>query len=141
MLPWQIKEDNGQRKIFDVVRKKYVLLTPEEEVRQKLVHYLIEEKGYPKNLLILEHEFKLNGLSKRADIVVTDTWGNPLMIIETKAPNVTITQKAVDQVIIYNMHYKTPYLLVTNGRKFYMYHITKQSVKLLQDIPLYSELF
>jgi type I site-specific restriction-modification system R (restriction) subunit len=136
----KIKHENGQQKVFDIVRKKYVALTPEEKVRQLLIHYLIQEKNYPKNLLVLEHEFRLNGLSKRADIVVMNTEGIPLMLIETKAPDVYVTQKAIDQIVSYNLHYKVNFLLITNGSEFLMYRLQGNSVIQLPEIPPYNEL-
>jgi len=140
MSELKIKHENGQQKVFDIVRKKYVALTPEEKVRQLLIHYLIQEKNYPKNLLVLEHEFRLNGLSKRADIVVMNTEGIPLMLIETKAPDVYVTQKAIDQIVSYNLHYKVKFLLITNGSEFFMYRLQGNSVIQLPEIPSYNEL-
>jgi type I site-specific restriction-modification system R (restriction) subunit len=140
MSELKIKHENGQQKVFDIVRKKYVALTPEEKVRQLLIHYLIQEKNYPKNLLVLEHEFRLNGLSKRADIVVMNTEGIPLMLIETKAPDVYVTQKAIDQIVSYNLHYKVKFLLITNGSEFLMYRLQGDSVIQLPEIPSYNEL-
>jgi type I site-specific restriction-modification system R (restriction) subunit len=140
MSELKIKHENGQQKVFDIVRKKYVALTPEEKVRQLLIHYLIQEKNYPKNLLVLEHEFRLNGLSKRADIVVMNTEGIPLMLIETKAPDVHVTQKAIDQIVSYNLHYKVKFLLITNGSEFFMYRLQGNSVIQLPEIPSYNEL-
>ena len=140
MSELKIKHENGQQKVFDIVRKKYVALTPEEKVRQLLIHYLIQEKNYPKNLLVLEHEFRLNGLSKRADIVVMNTEGIPLMLIETKAPDVHVTQKAIDQIVSYNLHYKVKFLLITNGSEFLMYRLQGDRVIQLPEIPFYNEL-
>ena len=140
MSELKIKHENGQQKVFDIVRKKYVALTPEEKVRQLLIHYLIQEKNYPKNLLVLEHEFRLNGLSKRADIVVMNTEGMPLMLIETKAPDVHVTQKAIDQIVSYNLHYKVKFLLITNGSEFLMYRLQGNRVIQLPEIPSYNEL-
>jgi len=140
MSELKIKHENGQQKVFDIVRKKYVALTPEEKVRQLLIHYLIQEKNYPKNLLVLEHEFRLNGLSKRADIVVMNTEGMPLMLIETKAPDVHVTQKAIDQIVSYNLHYKVKFLLITNGSEFLMYRLQGDRVIQLPEIPSYNEL-
>ena len=140
MSELKIKHENGQQKVFDIVRKKYVALTPEEKVRQLLIHYLIQEKNYPKNLLVLEHEFRLNGLSKRADIVVMNTEGMPLMLIETKAPDVHVTQKAIDQIVSYNLHYKVNFLLITNGSEFLMYRLQGNRVIQLPEIPSYNEL-
>ena len=116
--------------------------TPEEYVRQTLIHFLINEKKYPKNLMSLEHEFKLHGQKKRADIVVYNNHGKPLMIIECKAPTVKISQDAVNQAANYNIYYKVKYLLVTNGTDFYSFSIDRKTnhVESLKTIPEYSEL-
>lgn len=140
--PLSLKVIDGQVKVLDIIRKKHVAFTPEEYVRQTLIHFLIKEKKYPKNLMSLEHEFKLHGQKKRADIVVYNNKGKPLMIIECKAPTVKISQDAVNQVANYNIHYKVKYLLVTNGTDFYSFSIDRKTnqIKSLKIIPQYSEL-
>jgi len=140
--PLSLKVENGQVKVLDIIRKKFVAFTPEEYVRQTLIHFLIKEKKYPKNLMSLEHEFKLHGQKKRADIVVYNNKAKPIMIIECKAPTVKITQNAVNQVANYNIHYKVKYLLVTNGTDFYTFSIDRETnqVRSLKVIPEYEEL-
>ena len=140
--PLSLKVIDGQVKVLDIIRKQYVAFTPEEYVRQTLIHYLITEKKYPKNLISLEHEFKLNGQKKRADIVVYNRQSKPVMIIECKAPKVKITQDAVNQVATYNIHYKVKYLLVTNGTDFYFFAVNRESgeTKSLKVIPEYKEI-
>lgn len=140
--PLSLKVIDGQVKVFDIIRKKHVAFTPEEYVRQTLIHYLITEKKYPKNLMSLEHEFILHGQKKRADIVVYNKDSQPVLIIECKAPKVKITQEAVNQVSHYNIHYKVQYLLVTNGTDFYIFSIEKESstISPLKYIPNYEEL-
>jgi type I restriction and modification enzyme subunit R-like protein len=90
-----IREENGQLRIFDPARKKYVVLTPEEWVRQHLIHYLNKDKGYPLGLMMVEKEFKYNKLSKRADIIVCDRTGAPLLMVECKSPDVEISQRVL----------------------------------------------
>ncbi len=140
--PLSLKVFDGQVKVLDIIRKQYVAFTPEEYVRQTLIHYLITEKKFPKNLISLEHEFKLHGQKKRADIVVYNRQGEPVMIIECKAPKVKITQDAVNQVATYNIHYKVKYLLVTNGTDFYFFDVNKVSgeIQSLKAIPEYEEI-
>ncbi len=140
--PLSLQVIDGQVKVFDIIRKKHVAFTPEEYVRQTLVHYLISEKKYPKNLMSLEYEFTLHGQKKRADIVVYNKETKPVLIIECKAPAVKITQEAVNQVANYNIHYKVKYLLVTNGTDFYTFLIDRKNsdVKPLNYIPDYEEL-
>ena len=138
--PLSLKVENGQVKVLDIIRKKFVAFTPEEYVRQTLIHFLIKEKKYPKNLMSLEHEFKLHGQKKRADIVVYNNKAKPIMIIECKAPTVKITQNAVNQIANYNIYYKVKYLLVTNGTDFYSFSIDRETnqVKSLKAIPEYE---
>ncbi|NPA67406.1 MAG: type I restriction enzyme HsdR N-terminal domain-containing protein [Chlorobi bacterium] len=115
----KITTENGKTKIFDIIRKKYVVLTPEEQVRQEFIHYLINKKNYPKGLLAVEKKLKIYNLEKRTDIVLYNTSGNPAVIIECKAPSVNISQKTFDQIARYNMNFKAEYLIVTNGIKHY----------------------
>ena len=131
------RETQGQTEIFDIVRKKYVLLTPEEWVRQNFIHYLIDVKGFPKSLMAVEYSLKLNKMKKRADIAVFGTKGQPLLVVECKAATVKINQKVFDQVARYNMTLKVKYLLVTNGLEHYACQIDfeKNSYVFLEDIP------
>ena len=101
--------------IFDVVRKKYLLLTPEEWVRQNFIHYLNKEKKYPLGLMGVEQMVKYNSLKTRADIVLYNIDGNPNIIVECKAPEVKITQDTFYQIAKYNSQLKVQYLIVTNG--------------------------
>lgn len=113
---FNITSEAAQQFIFDIIRKKNVVLTPEEWVRQHIVHYLINDYGFPKSLISLEKQLVLNELSKRTDIVLYNHNGAPLLIVECKAPEVRITQKTFDQIARYNLKLKVPYLWVTNGK-------------------------
>ena len=113
------KDSDENLKVFDPTRKKFVNLTPEEFVRQNFIHWLTGHLGYPLSLMGNEVEICLNDTKKRCDTVVYDKKGNPLMIIEYKAPNVEITQDTFDQVVRYNMELKAKYLVVSNGRNNY----------------------
>ena len=131
----------GQRKlIFDSIRKKYVVLTPEEWVRQHIVHYLITEKETPISLIAVEKQLTINTLIKRFDILVFNKKGLPQLIIECKAPSIKITQETFDQIARYNLKLNTNYLMVTNGLQHYfckLDHENKQ-YKFLKDIPNYK---
>ena len=105
--------------IFDEIRRKYLVLTPEEWVRQHVVQYIIKEKGYPKALIKLEGGLKLNSLQKRTDIVVFNTQGEKILLVECKAPTVRITQNTFDQIARYNIIHKVPLLFVSNGLQHY----------------------
>ena len=107
----------GTTQVFDVVRKKYFKLTPEEWVRQNFIHYLNIEKNYPIGLMRVEKMMKYNNLQTRADIIIYNKEGSPTMIIECKAPNVKITQDAFYQIAKYNAKLKVDILIVTNKYK------------------------
>ncbi len=138
-----LKEEDKKTKIFDVIRKKYLVLTPEEWVRQHIIRYLIEERNVPKNLIAVEQSLRLYGLHKRTDILVYSKEGKPLLMVECKAPTIKINQNAFDQIGRYNIKLKLPYLLVTNGMKHYVAKINFEEKKFtfLKDIPTYEELY
>jgi len=105
--------------IFDEIRKKFVVLTPEEWVRQHVVQYLLVEKKYPKSLINVEKLVKVNGLNKRYDIVVFQPNGEIFLLIECKAPEVSISQQTFDQIARYNLKLNAQFLMVTNGLNHY----------------------
>ena len=110
-----LKKDKGKVWIFDIIRKKYIIVTPEEWVRQHFLHHLIHGLKYPKSLFKIESSLKYNSLQKRSDILVHDRDGKPWMLIECKSPEIKLTQKAFNQVAVYNMTIGAKYLVVTNG--------------------------
>ena len=136
---YKLKSNENKTFIFDVVRKKYVVLTPEEWVRQHIIHFLTQQKGYPKSLMSIEKQVIVNKLSKRTDIVVYTNKGLPYIIVECKAPSVKITQKAFDQIARYNLKLQADYLIVSNGLKHYFAQLDtiKQDFIFLKDIPKY----
>ena len=138
--PFKIKEDGASTMIFDEIRKKYLVLTPEEWVRQHFVKFLITEKNYPKSLIRLEGGLKLNSLQKRTDIVVFNTQGEKILMVECKAPSIKITQKTFDQVARYNMVHKINLLAVTNGLQHYFCTIDFENEKysFLDELPVYT---
>ncbi|MFZ4456818.1 MAG: type I restriction enzyme HsdR N-terminal domain-containing protein [Bacteroidales bacterium] len=137
---FKIKESDGKLAIFDDIRKKYVALTPEEWVRQNFIHYLISDKNYPKSLIANEISIKLNNTIKRCDSVIYDRLLNPLVIVEFKAPEVEITQAVFDQISRYNIVFKVPYLIVSNGLSHYCCQIDYNLNKsiFLSEIPDYK---
>ena len=126
--------------IFDIVRKKYLLLTPEEWVRQHVVHYLIFHKKYPLGLMQIEKLIKYNSLKTRVDILVLDTNSNPLILVECKAPSVSIDKDAFFQIAKYNSSLKAKYLFVTNGLVHYCCEMDYASggTNYLKEVPEYS---
>ena len=142
--PFEIKlrGTKAQPQIFDILRKKYIALTPEERVRQHFVHFLVEHKGYPAALMANEIQLKVGEKTLRADSVLYSRDLKPRMIIEYKAPHIPITQKVFDQISIYNMLLHVDYLVVSNGLQ---HHICKMDYNdkkylFLEDIPDYEEL-
>lgn len=133
-----IIEDN-KTKVFDPVRKIYCALTPEEEVRQKMLYYLVEQKKYPSGLIAVEYSIKVNNLSKRCDIVVFNKMGTPEMIVECKAEYVPITEKVLDQALRYYSGLNVNYLVLTNGKSMFCYHIDVVNKKLeaLSELPVF----
>ncbi len=134
---------DGKNTIWDIIRRKYVALTPEEWVRQHFVHFLVEHKGYPASLLANEVALTLNGTSRRCDTVLYDRTLSPRMIIEYKAPHIPITQKVFDQICRYNLVFRVDYLIVSNGLSHYCCRMdyAHQSYQFLQDVPSYGELY
>ena len=134
----KFKEIEGKNYIYDRFRKKYLLLTPEEWVRQNFLILLIEEKKYSKNLIKLESGLKYNNLSKRSDILVYDNSGAPFLLIECKAQDVKISKKTLEQVSRYNLTIKAPFICITNWSKTYCFEIDFESntSRQLKDLPL-----
>lgn len=138
-----IKKMNGMVKILDILRHKFVALTPEEWVRQHFVHFLMEQKAYPATLMANEVAVTLNGMSRRCDTVVYRQEGlKPLMIVEYKRPDVAITQKVFEQICRYNMVLEVEWLVVSNGLKHYCCHVDIKNggYAFLEDIPTYEKL-
>lgn len=128
--------------IFDPLRKKYVRLTPEEEVRQNVIGWLAQEWEVPLPLMSSEWAFTFNGMQYRADLLVFDRSLQPLMLVECKAPDVPINQMVVDQVIRYNLSLKVKYILITNGKSSYLCArdpVTEQ-YQFLDKIPKYEQM-
>lgn len=115
----KIKKQEDKLYIYDTIRRKYLLLTPEEWVRQHFIHYLSESLQYPRGLITTESGLKYNKLQRRTDIVVFDRKGKPFMIVECKAPTVAISQQVFNQVAVYNKVLKANLLVVSNGLQHY----------------------
>jgi hypothetical protein len=137
-----ITEKDGKRMIFDFLRRKYVVLTPEEWVRQHFTHYLVEQKGYPKGLLGNEVELRLGDKKLRCDSILYNKVALPQMIIEYKAPHVQIQQKTFDQISAYNLLLRVDYLIVSNGLQHYCCKMDyeQQKYHFLEEIPDYEKL-
>lgn len=128
--------------MWDIIRKKYVVLTPEEWVRQLLIHYLTEDKGYRPGLLSVEKGLNVNGLARRYDLVVYQNNGAPQLLVECKAPEVSLTDAVMEQAARYNLVLRVPYLLVGNGHDFYCVAINLENgtYRFLTEVPEFSQL-
>lgn len=129
--------ENG-RYIFDIIRKKYILLTPEEWVRQNLLHYLVEQQHYPKGLISVEKEIKVGSLKKRYDIVVFDRERRPWMLIECKESGVPLTDNVLQQLMRYHQVLQCPYWLLCNGLESYCAMVNGEQVVWLSSLPFYN---
>ena len=137
---FRFKNSENKISIFDEIRKKFVILQPEEWVRQHCVQFLMIEKNYPKSLINVEKELIVNDLKKRYDIVVFNPDGSMHLIVECKAPEITINQDTFDQIARYNRALNAKYLMVTNGLNHYYCQIDFENERydFLKDIPDYN---
>lgn len=137
---FRFKNSENKVSIFDAIRKKFIILTPEEWVRQHVVQFLMIEKNYPKSLLNVEKVLQVNGLRKRYDIVVYNSDGTIHILIECKAPEVPISQNTFDQIAQYNMTLQSNYLMVTNGLNHYFCQMDNENEKyqFLTELPNYQ---
>ena len=142
LLNIQLRQKEGVQQVWDVVRKKWIVLTPEEWVRQHLIQYLNGEKGFSLNLMAVERNVKVNGMNRRYDLVVHDNSGKPLLLAECKAPDIKLAQSTFEQAARYNMTMRVPYLLITNGLEHFCCKIDfeKNNYSFLQEIPSKEDL-
>jgi hypothetical protein len=133
----RIRHKEGQRYVFDPIRKKEILLTPEEEVRQCLLDYLILEKKYSKNHIKIEGGLRVNALKKRVDIIIYDRQSAPYLLIECKAPAVKLDAQTIKQASNYNSEIKAPYLAISNGTQHFCFAINfeNKTTEQLLDFP------
>jgi hypothetical protein len=139
---YKIKEIEGKNYIFDIIRRKYLILTPEEWVRQHFIHVLISQYSYPKSLFRIEGGLKYNQLQKRSDIIVYDKMGNPFLLVECKAADVTLNQAVVEQASRYNQTIRAKYLAITNGLKTFCFEVDFETTQIrqLKDLPFLEDL-
>ena len=137
---YKLKKADGKVWIFDVIRKKYIVLTPEEWVRQHVVHYLLADRKYPRSLIKVEGGLVYNQLQKRTDIVVFDRQGKPWMIVECKSPALPVSVATLTQASVYNSALQAEYLAVTNGLIHFCARVDWQlrTTVLLPDFPPFS---
>ncbi len=137
---FRFKNSENKIAIFDEIRKKFILLTPEEWVRQHVVQFLLQEKNYPKSYINVEKLIKINNLNKRYDIVVYQPNGDLFLLIECKAPEVKITQDTFDQIARYNLVLNAKYLMVSNGLNHYFCQMDFENEKyiFLEELPSFE---
>ena len=138
---FRFKNKENKISIFDVIRKRFVILQPEEWVRQHCIHYLIDYKGYPKSLINIEKELIINSLRKRYDIVIFNSDGSIHLMVECKAPSININQNVFDQIALYNLSLNATYLMISNGINHYYCQMDFKNEKyhFLKDIPEYTK--
>jgi len=137
--PFKIKEEEGITYIFDTIRKGWMVLMPEEWVRQNFIQYLIQVKQYPASLMAIEKEIMLGEMVKRFDILVYDRNHQPWMIIECKGMETPLNESALEQVLRYNISIPVPYLVITNGSHTFAFRKTEAALEALEDLPYFTD--
>ena len=137
---FRLKEENDITYIFDIIRKKFLVLTPEEWVRQHFIHLMINQFNYPKSLIKLEGGHQYNQLQKRTDLIVYDRNGQPFLLVECKAASVELSQKTFEQVCTYNQTVRAPNICISNGKKTLCCCVDLETgaIEYLKTLPLYS---
>lgn len=137
---FKLKTIEGKKYIFDQVRKKYLILTPEEWVRQHFINFLNVTFNYPLSLMTVEQPLKYHSMNKRADIICYNELGKKILMVECKAPTVKLNQLVFDQIARYNFELKLPFLVVTNGINHYCCAIDHYNLRyeFVENIPIYQ---
>jgi hypothetical protein len=139
---FRFKNSENKVAIFDEIRKKFIIITPEEWVRQHVVQFLLQDKKYPKSHINVEKLLRINGLNKRYDVVVYNPDGSILILVECKAPEIKISQQTFDQIARYNLTLNAEYLMVSNGLNHYFCKMDyeKEKYDFLTELPEYQSL-
>ena len=135
---FRLRKDKDQTQVFDVVRKKYVLLTPEEWVRQHVIWFLLQEKGFPAGLIEVEKQITLFNTTKRVDILVRNTTLDPLLLVECKAAEIPLQQKEINQLARYQIKLQAPYCMLSNGLNHVVLKLEGEKVEFLKELPAYA---
>ena len=140
-LQWfKTETKEGKPYVFDPLRRRFVALTPEEEVRQKVLYLLVEQLHVPAGLVAVEYSVKVNGLDKRADVVAFGADGRPLMVVECKAPAVALTQAVLEQTLRYHSALQPKFLLLSNGETLHCLKVEERAVHPLDHLPDFAEM-
>lgn len=134
------KNEKGTIQVFDIIRKKFVDITPEEWVRQHIVHFLIQHKQVPASMISIEKQLILNNTKRRTDIVIFNSLLKPILIIECKAPLIEINQLTINQALRYNIELDVPAVFLSNGQQHIFLKLENEAPKVLKDIPDYQTL-
>jgi hypothetical protein len=132
---FRVKKEAGKELLFDPLRKKWVVLTPEEWVRQNFIQYLLQVKQYPPTLIAIEKEIKLVDLKKRFDVLVYDKDHRPWMMVECKAATIALDEKVLQQALRYNLTVPVEYIVITNGEITYAWRRMEEGLILIEDLP------
>lgn len=137
--PFRLQEKDGKLYIFDELRRKQLLCTPEEWVRQHLIQYMTGQKQYPRSLVRIEGGLAVNERKRRSDVIFFNSLGQEYLLAECKSPTVKISDKVFEQAALYNTHHKAKYLMVTNGLVHYCCEMDyeRRSYRFMEDIPGY----
>lgn len=138
----RIRQQNDRMEVFDPLRKKFVVLTDEEWVRQNLINYLSIDKKVPMTMMASERGLMVNNMPKRFDLLIFSSNGNPIMIVECKAPHIPVNEEVFYQAARYNITLQVKYLLITNGLEHHCLHVNYKTgeTQFLKEIPSYNEL-
>jgi len=138
----RIRQQNDRMEVFDPLRKKFVVLTDEEWVRQNLINYLSIDKKVPMTMMASERGLMVNNMPKRFDLLIFSSNGNPIMIVECKAPHIPVNEEVFYQAARYNITLQVKYLLITNGLEHHCIQVNYKTgeTQFLKEIPLYHEL-
>jgi hypothetical protein len=136
---FRLKREDNKEFIFDGLRKKWLLLTPEEWVRQNFVQYLVQVKNYPAALIAMEKSIQLGELTKRFDILVYDNDHKPWMMIECKAPAIKLDEAVLQQLLRYHISVPTGFLIISNGEATYGWEKTGQDLQLIEELPVWED--
>jgi hypothetical protein len=137
LVDFRVSQEAGKTSVFDIIRRKFIVLTPEEWVRQHLVHFMIDHLKYPKSLINVEDGLRVNKMQKRSDIVIHDRKGNIFMIVECKSFKIKLKQEAMNQLSNYNQRYKATYLALTNGKELFLCQMDyeRKSAQFISEFP------
>jgi len=133
------KNKGNSTEVFDVIRKQWVILTPEEFVRQHFIHYLMNEKSFPKETIIVEKEINVFNVKKRFDVAVINKFQEILLLAEIKAPTVKLDQKVIDQILTYNTSLQSRHLVITNGLEQWVFEKVDEKWVMIKDIKPFKQ--